>query len=67
MSVTLVNRLIFFVRLSCVYIRSCNLRFLRIYVSHKTGTMASISEGISSYIILFVVIELYNFGRYSLS
>ena len=60
---SVVNRLIFFVRLSCVYIRSCNLRFLRIYVSHKTGTMASKSEGISNCIILSVVIELYNFGR----
>lgn len=49
---SVVTRLSLFVRLSCVYIRSRNLRFLRIQVSPKTGTMASISEGISSYIII---------------
>ena len=60
---SVVTRLSLFVRLSCVYIRSRNLRFLRIKVSPKTGTMASISEGISSYNILSVVLELDNFGR----
>lgn len=45
-------------RLSCVYIQSCNLQFLRIQV-HTKRAMASINEGISSYFILSVVLELY--------
>ena len=45
-------------RLSCFYIQSCNLRFLRIQVYTKRA-MASINEGISSYFILSVVLELY--------
>ena len=45
-------------RLSCFYIQSCNLRFLRVQVYTKRA-MASINEGISSYFILSVVLELY--------
>lgn len=44
----------FFVRLSCVYFRSCNLRFLRTY--SQSGTMAGIRQG--SYIILSAVLEI---------